>query len=146
MMGGQFAVKEDQGARLAGCLIVGVALLLVPIGWLLYSAFAVHLLLHDVTRALYGYRALAPNTEVSLVPDVFSLTQTRDEVHAALNGSAVEPWPIPDLHEVPGVIEGYSLDAGHDIGCAHRLLIVIQYGDDQVLQSAEIRKQSGNCF
>jgi hypothetical protein len=139
-------VNEDQGARLAGCLIVGAALLLVPLNWFLFSAFAPHLWLHDVTRALYGYRALYPNTEVSLVPEVFSVGQTKDEVHSALNGSAVEPWPIPDLPEVRGVIEGYSLDAGHDIGCRHRLLIVIQYSEDQVLQSANVRRQSGNCI
>lgn len=139
-------MNDDQGSRLAGCLLFGALLLLLPLGWFLFSAFAPQLLFHNVTRGIYGFRTLPPNVEASLIPDVFSLGQTRDDVHAAVAGSALVRWPLVDLPEVPGIIEGYNLDAGRDIACAYRLLVLLGYGEDGRLQSAVVRKQSGTCI
>ena len=139
-------MNDDQGASLAGCLIWCAVLLVVPLGWFLYSAFAPQLLLHGVTRALYAYRSMPAEEEIDLAPGVFLVGQSRDEVHAMLDGSAITSRPISDLPDVPGIVEGYLLEAGRDIACSYRLLITVYYGDDDLLQSAKVRKQSGNCI
>jgi hypothetical protein len=130
------------GEIAAGCLLAILALLALPVGYFTYTAFAPQLLFDETTRYLYQFREMG-RTRVSLVPDLFSLGESKAEVEAKMNSAGLERWSKrygdESNHQV------FHLWAGHGIACGYELFIEADYDDQDLLKSATIQ-QGGACL
>jgi len=137
-----------RGRAIAYALTLCILVLLVPIAWFSYTAWAPHLLLNETARYLYQYREIERRDgAIDLVPGLFKTGEPKQDIDARLLAAGLERWPATGISVPPAAVsvEMFRLVAGHNLVCGYELYLTLAYDAAAVLQGATVA-QGGVCL
>lgn len=126
---------------------LALVLVVIPTAYFLYHGYAPGLLLNPVTRYLYPLRDAVHGAKLDLIPNVFSVGDSKETVVTDLLGAGFETWHNYHVRFDPQtkVTDIFHIWAGGNIACGYEFFVELQFDEGQRLVKAEAVRD-GACL